>query len=199
MTDKNEQEEWRAAEKATFAALRREHMPSPGLEETIIHVLKAKGLVHLSPIFRMWTLPRVAGALAAATLIGALGFGLGKWQNNTPEISSHQPLFVLFLYDGDESPAHEAEQVEEYRGWAMRLSKTGKTVTGEKLKYDGRILRLASGRLEIGALAGEPRNVALGGYFLIAAKNLEEAASVAASCPHLKYGGTIAVREIDPT
>lgn len=199
MADLHEQEEWPTGERAGLAALPREQAPPPELQEKIVHALKARGLILLSSTVRAWTFPRAAGALAAAILIGAIGFGLGKWQRNAAEISSSRPLFVLFLYDGDESPGHEKEQVEEYRNWAVHVSQTGRMVSGEKLKYEGRVMRLASGGLEIGGLTGEPRNAALGGYFLIAAKNLEEAARIAASCPHLKYGGTIAVREIDPT
>jgi hypothetical protein len=199
MTDKNEREEWRAEERKTFAALRRVHMPPPELEEKIVLALRGQGLVHLTPGFRIWTLPRAAGALATVMLFGVLGFGLGKWQSNTPEIAAGQSLFVLFLYDGDESSGDEAKQVIEYGNWAMHVSRAGTMITGEKLKYDGLVLRVANGHLETRELAGEPRNIALGGYFLIAAKDLEEASRIAASCPHLKYGGTIAVREIDPT
>ena len=195
----NDHEEWRAEEQAEFAALPRAQSPPPALQEKIIHALKAKGLMHMTTPSQIWTLPRAAAAAAVAALFLILGFGLAKWQSRTPEAASDQALFVLFLYDGEASPAHAAAQVEEYRQWAMQLHKAGKMITGEKLKFHGRVLRLAGDRLEESALEVEPRNAGLGGYFLIAAANMDEAARLAATCPHLKFGGTNALREIDPT
>src|SRR5271169_2594028 len=39
----------------------------------------------------------------------------------------------------------------------------------------------------------------LGGYFVIAAPNLDAALAIARTYPHLKHGGTIVIRPIDPT
>ena len=65
--------------------------------------------------------------------------------------------------------------------------------TGEKLKTSGRVL---SGQ----SVEGFPaRNEMLSGFFIIEATTYEEAAAIAATCPHLKYGGRIELREIDPT
>ena len=37
----------------------------------------------------------------------------------------------------------------------------------------------------------------LGGFYLIAAADYGEACRIAESCPHLKYGGGIEIRQID--
>jgi hypothetical protein len=37
----------------------------------------------------------------------------------------------------------------------------------------------------------------LGGYFLITAASYDEAVRRAGDCPHLEYGGTIEVRQVD--
>ena len=37
------------------------------------------------------------------------------------------------------------------------------------------------------------------GFFIIAARTDEEALAIARSCPHLRYGGTVALRPIEPT
>jgi len=37
----------------------------------------------------------------------------------------------------------------------------------------------------------------LGGYFMISAKDYDDACRVAESCPHLGYGGRIEVRQVD--
>jgi hypothetical protein len=37
------------------------------------------------------------------------------------------------------------------------------------------------------------------GFFLVQARTLDEAEQIARTCPHLRHGGTIALREVDPT
>jgi hypothetical protein len=37
------------------------------------------------------------------------------------------------------------------------------------------------------------------GFFLVRAATAEEAEAIARGCPHLRHGGTISLREIDPT
>jgi hypothetical protein len=80
------------------------------------------------------------------------------------------------------------ERVSEYRNWAIGLRKAGADIRGEKLKPEGR--RLGS--------AG-PGEAPLGGYFIVSAKDWSAAMEIARSCPHLKHGGTIEVREIEKT
>jgi hypothetical protein len=36
----------------------------------------------------------------------------------------------------------------------------------------------------------------IGGYFIIRARNMDEAMKIATECPHLKYGGKIDIRPI---
>jgi len=38
----------------------------------------------------------------------------------------------------------------------------------------------------------------LGGYFLVTAASLEQALEIARDCPHLRYGGRVVVRPVDP-
>ena len=70
-----------------------------------------------------------------------------------------------------------AGRVDEYRGWARDLRAENVVIDGVKLKS-----------------APSP----LSGYFMIRARDLDEAKRIAASCPHVRHGGTIEVREIDP-
>jgi hypothetical protein len=100
---------------------------------------------------------------------------------------------VLFLYDAAEEPAMSdaqmQERVSEYRNWAIALRRTGAEIRGEKLRRD------RSERLGPEAPGGAP----LGGYFVISAKSWDAAMEVARSCPHLKHGGTIEVRQVEKT
>jgi hypothetical protein len=79
--------------------------------------------------------------------------------------------------------------VSEYRNWAIGLRKAGAEIRGEKLSPE------RHERLGPAAPGGAP----LGGYFVVSAKDWASAMEVARSCPHLKHGGTIEVREIQRT
>jgi hypothetical protein len=91
--------------------------------------------------------------------------------------------------------ARERALVAEYSAWAGRLAAAGSLVAGEKLA-DAPLTMLTS----TGAVA-TPRFTAdeVGGFFIIQAADSAEAYRIARDCPHLKYGGTVQVRRIEPT
>ena len=76
----------------------------------------------------------------------------------------------------------------------MRLRDSGALVTAEKLAANPVTMLSASGATEM------PRGTAdeLGGFFLIQADSAE-AYRIARECPHLRHGGTVQVRRIQPT
>jgi hypothetical protein len=98
------------------------------------------------------------------------------------------PRFVLLLYGGSSAPNPGA--VREYSLWAKDLRAHGHAISGGKLKDSG--TTLSPGR-------DSDEASALGGYFIVSAHDLGEALSLARTCPHLKHGGRIEVRPIDPT
>jgi hypothetical protein len=162
-------------------------MPARALEQATVARLKERGL--LSPPRRF----RAAWLLAAAAGIALFcaGVFVGHRRPEAPS-SAAGPRFVLFLYDAPSEPEltdpQMQERVSEYRDWAIALRKSGADIRGEKLKPEGRRLGEAS-----------PGEAPLGGYFIVSAKDWNAAMEIARSCPHLKHGGTIEVREIEKT
>lgn len=190
-------DELNPAERKKFTALSRRRAPAAALEARIISALEARGLIQMTQAPQMWTLPRLAGAFAAALVFLALGFGLGKWPGGKSAPQRHHNMFVLFLYDSPEMPPDDMSKVAEYSGWARQIGMSKRLISGEKLKNGGRLLRQVRGQLEIREVSEAAEPSVLGGYFLIEAENYADALKVAASCPHLKYGGLIELREID--
>ena len=107
---------------------------------------------------------------AAAVLLFLAGFAFHAWRTQTPEFTH-----VLFLSNGP-TYVRGTGRVDEYRAWARDLRARNVVIDGVKLKS-----------------ASSP----LSGYFMIRARDLDEAKRIAATCPHIRHGGTIEVREID--
>jgi hypothetical protein len=184
------EEDWTEAEKARLAALGRQEEPPPELEGRVVAELRARRLI--TPGRRP---PTTAVAAAAAAVLFVCGVALGR---ATAPASAGAPVrpaastFALFLHGGevlDADPRAVAARVQEYRLWARGLAAGGRLVSGEKLKPGLRSLG--------GASPADVRPVQ--GFFLIRAASLDEAEETARTCPHLRHGGQIVVREIDPT
>jgi hypothetical protein len=165
--------------------------PPPELENRVVGALSGRGLLRSRR-------PRgvLLSVAAAAVIVGFIaGIAIGRREPSTPPATAAN-RFVLFLEPlpeeiaGDSS--HEPARVAEYRAWAKRVRESGRAISGEKLR-DG--TRVVNPRVWAGVVSGD----AVGGYFVISARDFEDALSVARDCPHARHGGTIVVRAIDPT
>jgi hypothetical protein len=169
--------------------------PPPEVEERIVAALRARGLVRTT-----WSRSRFVGRLAAAAAglaLLAAGFAAGRASVVRTEKEPAVPRFALFLLRGSEllpqNPQEEAGRVAEYRSWARGLAGTGRFVSGEKLE---------DGSAQLGAPAGAAASAPeeeVRGFFIISARDLEDALAVARQCPHLLHGGRVLVRPIART
>lgn len=115
------------------------------------------------------------------------------------------PNYILLLHeqpaDFSQMPMDEIQAViAEYVAWSKKLEADGKYAGGQKLKDEGgKRLSGYNGdfRVTDGPYA-EAKEV-IGGFFTITAADYDEAVAVSKDCPHLKYGGRIELREIEPT
>lgn len=175
--------------------------PPSRLGRRVEHSLRGRGL--LAPRTPGWL--RLAGAAAAAALLVAGGYWLGTVTGSargSGEPGPAEDQYVLLLYEDEDfrPSADEDALVAEYRGWAMGLAREGSLVAGEKLEESGMLLATPVG--EATALPGGDHGSPLGrlgGYFVISAADRAEALAIAGTNPHLRHGGRIVVRPIDPT
>ena len=112
------------------------------------------------------------------------------------------PDFILLLHQlpGPPVPPEAmATAVKEYGGWGERLRGEGRLKAGQKLTNDaGRNMRnAAGGRVVVTDGPYAESKELLGGFFVVTAKDYDEACQVAESCPHLRYGGRIEIRQIN--
>ena len=111
--------------------------------------------------------------------------------------------YILFLHEPPASPAGMSPDemqsvIQEYQAWSASIGKAGKLVGGHKLTDEGG--RLLTGWGEEFSVTDGPwaeTKEVIGGLFHISAADYGEAARLAASCPHLKYGGRIELRRVD--
>ncbi len=89
----------------------------------------------------------------------------------------------------------ERALVQEYGAWAGALARSGALVMAEKLADDEITILARDGAI---SPARDPADE-VGGFFLIQVADAAEAHRIARECPHLKYGGTVQVRRIEPT
>lgn len=131
-------------------------------------------------------------SLIMAAVVGAAFFGLGFLAGRAPKAPSPAtPQFALLVRESPET-LRGTNLVEEYSNWAQSEARQGRLVGGEKLADRGRIVRAGSNVESNFLRTGE-----LGGFFIVKAENIDAATRIAATCPHLKYGGTIEVRKIE--
>lgn len=158
---------------------------------------------------RLWL--RLSGrqVLAAAATLLAATAGLGAWAGRVsapgpaltpvttdPTANSGPQFLLLLIQPADLDPQVMAERVSAYQAWAMELESAGRLVSAEKLGDD-------PGEWVLPPEAGfdptimEASSMTLGGFFHIRAANYEEAAEIARASPHVGYGGTVLVRQVD--
>lgn len=113
------------------------------------------------------------------------------------------PQFMLLLHDdntafADVSPEEMQRIVETYIAWGNKLRASGLMAAGHKLADEpGKVVRQRSGQVRITDGPYSETKEVLGGFYIIRAANYDEAVAHSRDCPHLEYGGTIEVRQID--
>lgn len=151
------------------------------------------------------------GALAAVVVFAALSFYQHRTRAPFEQLAMNQTIqagdptmtsaneskneFLLLLLEhptmfADMPSVTEDDLVSEYQAWAGGVAQQQRTIVGKKLT-DERYF------LGTDVSGGGDTVEAVAGYFRIGADSLEEALSVARTCPHLKYGGRIEVRQVD--
>ncbi len=111
--------------------------------------------------------------------------------------------YMLLLYDSptdfqDVSPAEMQRIIEKYRAWRDRLEEAGRLVGSDKLKDgEGRVVSSQNGKMRVLDGPYSETKEVVGGYFMVQAADYDDAVKLCEDCPHLEFGGTIEIREVD--
>ncbi len=99
--------------------------------------------------------------------------------------------YLLSLYDDEDawdslSEEKKGEIFGAYMGYTDAMRKAGVYLAGDPLVHSREGKRVRMGRIEDGPFADGKEQ--LGGYYMIDAKNLDDALEWAARCPCASYG-----------
>jgi hypothetical protein len=104
----------------------------------------------------------------------------------------------VYLYRGGrraESPAEGEKQMQRWVSWLQDLTAKGHIKDqGQPLEQDGKVVR-GKGRTVTDGPYPESKDI-VGGYTLIEAKDLAQAAELAGGCPIFEYDGLVEVRPV---
>ena len=103
----------------------------------------------------------------------------------------------MFIFQGgikqDASPEELQSNMGLWMAWIEQLNKDGRYVAGEPLLPGG---KLVTGKNTVTDGPFTEGKELVGGYFVIQANSLEEAAEIAKGYPDFAYDGTVQVRQI---
>lgn len=189
-------------ERRAFAELTREQMPPSFLEERIVEKLKAAHLIRSPRLGWLPSYQRIGVAVALSLAIFITGAIVGAQLITAPPKKSDSSEFMLILRMSSpemeaKTPEEELQRVKEYSAWARDLERRGLLTGGEKLKDEGRFLSQVKDGAAVAETPSRATEGAIAGYFLMPASDYDQAVAIARTCPHLKHGGTVEIRQIE--
>ncbi len=105
--------------------------------------------------------------------------------------------FMLIFHGGQnhgQSPEEMQASMGKWMAWIEKLSKAGKYITGEPLLPGGKIISGKNKTSTDGPFT-EGKEV-VGGFFLINARDMNEAVEISSEYPDYENGGSVQVRQV---
>src|SRR5881394_3229586 len=120
-------------------------------------------------------------------------------QKNIMSAQTTKPQYML-LFRGNDwhkglSPEEMQNVASQWMAWFNRLTAQGKALAGNPLEGEGKVVSGKNGRVVADGPFAESKE-AIGGYFLLAVKTLDEAVAIAKECPGLPFGAVVEVRPV---
>ena len=105
----------------------------------------------------------------------------------------------MLIFHGGQIDGASPEQMQAHMGkwmaWIDKLAKTEQYVSGEPLLPGGKLLSGKAGKTVTDGPYTEGKEV-VGGFFIIKAKDMDEAVVISKDCPDYELGSTVQVRQV---
>jgi hypothetical protein len=118
----------------------------------------------------------------------------------SPHDGEDRAFLLLFRESRDNGyavlSAEERQRLlQQWNAWYDSLAESGRVEHGNPLDANGRVVSGARGeRVTDGPFAESTE--AIGGYFYLTVRDLDEATAIAQQCPSLRYGMQVEVRPV---
>lgn len=109
--------------------------------------------------------------------------------------SEYLLIFRGTHWDKGLSPEEIQKVTSQFMGWFERLMQEGTAKAGQPLEHEGKVVSGKKGRTVADGPFAESKE-AIGGYFLLQVRDIDEALAIAKQCPTLEYGATVEVRPV---
>ena len=106
--------------------------------------------------------------------------------------------FMLIFQGGNThgvSPEQMQASMGKWMAWIDRLAKNDQYVSGEPLIPGGKLVSGAGGKTVTDGPYTEGKEV-VGGFFIIKAKDIDEAVAISKDCPDFDLGTAVQVRQV---
>lgn len=105
----------------------------------------------------------------------------------------------MFIFHGGMAPTSSPEQMQANMGkwmaWIDKLNKDGKYVAGEPLLPGGKLITGKNGKSVTDGPYTEGKEL-VGGFFIVNAKDINEAVKLCDDYPDYELGGSVQVRQV---
>lgn len=105
----------------------------------------------------------------------------------------------MLIFQGGQMEGASPEQMQASMGkwmaWIENLSKTNQYVAGEPLLPGGKLVSGPAGKTVTDGPYTEGKEV-VGGFFIINAKDMNEAVAISKDCPDFELGSSVQVRQV---
>src|SRR6185503_1054756 len=105
----------------------------------------------------------------------------------------------MFIFEGTApqqvDPAHMQAHMAKWMAWIGKLKAADKYVAGEPLLPGGKLVSGPNGKTVTDGPYTEGKEV-VGGFFIVSAKDIDEAVELSKECPDLGHGSKVQVRQV---
>ena len=105
----------------------------------------------------------------------------------------------MFIFEGKQPGNLSPELMQEHMGkwlaWIGKLKAANKYLAGEPLLPGGKLVSGANGKSVTDGPYTEGKEV-VGGFFIVSAKDINEAVELSKGCPDLEHGSKVQIRQV---
>jgi hypothetical protein len=178
------------------------NQPPPDSFIKLVEAMKMQQLISSPRPLLTWSPVGILSALLVAAVIFFGGYSVGQVLRpqksaQTLAIQTDKARFVLLVRNDDTPASDPKQQVTEYSNW-LKSIRAERIANGEHLFNEGYMLSKVAQTVETRPLedCDLNGNCGIGGYFFFEADSADEAKTIAQSCPHLNYGGSLELRQL---